>query len=104
MFIKEYHFLPSSLMDETTERHLTLLINNKWVVRTGIVPANCGLHDCFHPLTHNQLLLRAETVCLVCLVDNSETIASRIDFLVRYDLVASDVDIPLDFRLLPQGL
>lgn len=79
-------------------QHLSVM--RKKYVRTRVVSANSGFHDRFHPFAHNQLFLRAETVRLISLVDNPETITARIDFLVRYNLVASDIDITLDFRLL----
>lgn len=39
-------------------------------------------------------------MCLFCVVDQAETIATRIYILIDDDLVASDVDIALDLRQL----
>lgn len=67
---------------------------------TGIISSNGSLHQSLHPLTNNHLLVRAKIMCLFCVVDQTETIATRIYILIDDDLVASNVDIALDLRQL----
>lgn len=43
-------------------------------------------------------------MCLFCVVDQTETIATRIYILIDDDLVASNVDIALDLRQLQRAI
>jgi len=47
-----------------------------------------------------MLLLRAEIMCLVRIVYYSEAITSRINVLIRNNLVSDNINVTLDFRFL----
>ena len=71
--------------------------------RTRVVSADGGLHDGLHPLTYDALIFGTKIVRLICLVNDPESITSRVNILVRNDLVADDIDISLDLRFLHQN-
>lgn len=47
-----------------------------------------------------MLLLRAEKMCLVCIVYYSEAITSWINVLIRNNLVSDNINVALNFRFL----
>ena len=67
---------------------------------TVVVTADSGLHKGLHPLSDNDLLIMTEIICFVRVVNDPETVTTRVDVLVGDDLVADDVDISLDLCLL----
>ena len=69
---------------------------------TTIVPPDCCLHQSFHPLPHDMLFDRAEEVRLLRVMNDSESVSTRVNILVRNNLVTNDVDITLDFGFLEE--
>ena len=72
--------------------------------RTSVITANRRLHERLHPLPHRKLLIRAEVVRLLEIVDQPKPILAWVDVLIDDDLVPDDVDVALDFRLLQHRL
>lgn len=67
---------------------------------TRIIPVNRCLHDRFHPVPNNSLLVRAKVMRLVLFVVDPESVTPRIQILVHRNLVPYDVNVAFDFRFL----
>lgn len=66
------------------------------ILRTCVVTTNGRFHERLHPFANDDLLVRAEVVRLVCVVDQTKTVFSGIDILVDDDLVTQNVDVSFD--------
>ncbi len=87
------------LINEISQRNK----QTKVQAQTCKVPTDGGLHKGFHPFSDDNLFVMTEVMCLVRVVDYPETIASGVNVLVGYHLVADDVDIALDLSFLAAG-
>ena len=68
--------------------------------RTGIVPSDSSFHKRFHPLSHRELLLGTEVMRSFLFVDNTESIAPRIDVFVSQNFITTDINVSFDFGFL----
>lgn len=67
---------------------------------TCVIATDCCLHKSLHPFANGARLIRAEEVGALVIVNQTETILSRVDILVDDDLISNNVDVPLDLRFL----
>ena len=68
--------------------------------RTGVIATDSSLHDGLHPVADDRLLLGAEVVRLVVVMNDLEAIPAGINVLIRNNFVANEMDVCLELRLL----
>lgn len=92
------------LQDDTTGSEKTYLSTNHYEkdkqAHTGEVSVNRSLHESLHPFSNDHLLLRAEEMRRLAVVNNPESIFSRIRVLVRNYFIPLHFDVSFNFRLL----
>lgn len=90
------------LEDTTGPRELIRYYDIYIIMRilTSIVTADSGFHKGLHPLSDDDMLIMTEIMRLVRVMNNTETVTTRVSIFVSYDLIADNVNITLDLRLL----
>lgn len=69
---------------------------------TGVVATDGSLHERLHPLPNDELFIGTEIVSLIRIMDDRESITTRIDVLVSLNSVPGNVDVSLDLGFLQE--